>query len=431
MSKEEGECSQNRDHNPSKKGVVVGDSSNCFCLNCCNSSSKHIRACLRRFGQSFVDGSFSLNEVEKDGSLGVVEPQDTAYSYVPSLSDELVQQILARFPRAEYWKLCLVDRWCLSLLRSGELYKIRKEIGVMEASIFMLAGGETRWWAFDREFTSLRRLPILPTSDPCFAAGDKETICAGTHLIVSGKQLEGVVIWRFELATNKWEYGPSMINPRCLFASASCGDFACVAGGIGMCAPNIEVLDSAELYNPNKKLWEPLPKMRRRRKLCSGCYMDNKFYVIGGISEDGTDLTCGECFDFSRNTWDLIPDMLKDSPISASRSPPLVAVVSNELYSLEASSNQLKIYLKKSNSWKELGEVPVRADQSRGWGVAFKSLGDELLVIGGAVNSYSGFGMRICTCSPDPNSGILQWRFLDSGKNRTSHFVLNCSVMVA
>ncbi|KAF6147639.1 hypothetical protein GIB67_031630 [Kingdonia uniflora] len=235
-------------------------------------------------------------EFEKDGSLGVVEPQDTVYSYVPSLSDELVQQILARFPISEYWKFCLADRWGLSLLRSGELYKIKKKIGAMEASIFMLTRGESRWLAFDREFKSLRRLPLLSIYDPCFATGDKETICAGTHLIVSGKQLEGVVvIWRFELATNKWEYGPSMINPRCLFPSASCGDFAYVAGGIGMCAPNIE----------------------------------------------------------------------------------------------------LKGYLKKSNSWKELGEVPMRADQSRGWGVAFKSLGDELLIIGRAVNSYSGFGMRI------------------------------------
>ncbi|KAH6800926.1 Galactose oxidase/kelch repeat superfamily protein [Perilla frutescens var. hirtella] len=355
-------------------------------------------------------------------------PQDADYSDNPSLSYELESLIFARFPRSEYWKLCFVNKRCLALLKSGELYKIRKEIGFKEPSVFMFASGESSWWAFDREFNSRRKLPVLP-SDLCFASGDKESLCAGTHLLVSGREIDGLVIWRYDLAENEWYKGPSMINPRCLFASATCGDRAYVAGGMGASSRN-EVYDTAERYNPENGSWEPLPRMKKRRKLCAGFYMDDRFYVIGGRNEDG-ELTCGEFFDERRNRWELIPDMLRDDPVQSSHSPPLLAVVNNELYALEASSNQLKVYLKQMNTWKQLGRVPVRADYNRGWGVAFKSLGNELLVIGASGDSCAGNYMAIYTCSPDSESGELQWKLLDSGRNRLSHFILNCSVMVA
>uniref|UniRef100_A0A5B6ZIV3 F-box domain-containing protein n=1 Tax=Davidia involucrata TaxID=16924 RepID=A0A5B6ZIV3_DAVIN len=362
-----------------------------------------------------------------DGSSGV-QPQDADYCYIPPLSYELEDLILARFPRSEYWKLCFVNKRYSTLLKSGELFKIRREIGVKESSVFMLASGESSWWAFDREFKSRRKLPVLPT-DFCFASGDKESLCAGTHLLISGREIDGLVVWRYELAMNKWYKGPSMIQPRCLFASATCGPFAFVAGGIGMEA-NSEVYDTAEKYNPDTKSWEPLPRMRRKRKLCSGCYMDDSIYVIGGRNENG-ELTCGEFLDKATNKWKLIPDMLKDDPVLTCHSPPLVAVVNNELYSLEASTNQLKVYLKRSNTWKQLGPVPVRADFSSGWGVAFKSLGNELLVIGASSDSSASNCMAIYTCCPDPDAEELQWRPLDSSRNRLSHFILNCSVMVA
>ncbi|KAL0461777.1 UNVERIFIED_CONTAM: F-box/kelch-repeat protein [Sesamum latifolium] len=168
-----------------------------------------------------------------------------------------------------------------------------------------------------------------------------------------------------------------MISPRCLFASATCGDCAYVAGGMGAWLGTVQIYDTAEKYNPDSGSWEPLPRMKRKRKLCSGCYMDNKFYVIGGRNEDG-ELTCCEFFDETRNRWELIPDMLKDDPVQSSHSPPLLAVVNNELYSLEASTNQLKVYLKKTNTWKQLGRFllePIATEvgewRSSRWGTNF------------------------------------------------------------
>ncbi|KAK1410037.1 hypothetical protein QVD17_36570 [Tagetes erecta] len=361
-----------------------------------------------------------------------VKPQDADYTiYInPSLSYELENLILARFPRSEYWKLSSVNKRFSALVKSGEVFKIRRDVGFIEPSVLMLASGENCWWAFDQQFGLLRRLPVLP-SDICFASGDKESVCAGTHLLVSGREIEGLTIWRYELAMNKWYKGPAMMYPRCLFASATCGTFAYVAGGIVVTGGTQFVNNTVEKYDPETRSWTLLPRMTKPRKLCSGCYMDNMLYVIGGRNDDG-ELTCGEFFDPEKNEWILIPEMLKDNPVLSCHSPPLIAVVNNELYSIEATSNLLKIYLKNSNSWKPLGLVPVRADYNRGWGVAFKSFGNKLLVIGASTQSSSRGSMAIYTCSPEPDSDYLpEWELLDNGKIQLSHFIMNCCVMVA
>ncbi|XP_047314224.1 F-box/kelch-repeat protein At3g27150-like [Impatiens glandulifera] len=352
------------------------------------------------------------------------ESQDADF---PSLSDEIENLILARVPRSEYLKFRLVNKRFLTLLKKGEIFKIRREIGVEESSVFMLVSGETNWCVFDRDFKTRKNLPNFET-DSCFISGDKETFCAGTNLFVSGKEIDGLVIWRYELATNSWSKGPSMKNPRCLFASATFGETAYVAGGIGL--DSKDVFDTAERYNNESQSWEALPRMKKKRQLCSGFYMDKRFYVIGGRNEEG-ELTCGEFFDEGRNRWEIIPGMLRDNPVLTSQSPPLLAVVNNELYSLEANSNQLKVYLKGSNVWKQLGPVPVRADSNSGWGVAFKSLGSELLVIG-ASSSYPGAStMAIFTCRPCLEEDELFWKPLGSESHKLSHFIHNCSVMVA
>lgn len=221
-----------------------------------------------------------------------------------------------------------------------------------------------------------------------------------------------------------------MDNPRCLFASATCGNYAFVAGGIRM-GGNRGILRTAERYDPESKSWERLPSMNRRRKLCSGCCMDRKFFVIGGKDEEDQPLTSAEVFDESKSRWELIPDVLRDSPVSTYHSPPLVAVVNDELYTLETTSNVVRVYLKGSNSWRTLGPVPIRADFNEGWGVAFKSLGNELLVIGASTVSNTGHGMSIFTCTPDPSVEELRWEPLECSQNRSSHFIRNCCVMIA
>lgn len=365
-------------------------------------------------------------DAESDSSND--QSQDADYSYMPGLNDELALLCLAHTPRAEYDKLFFVNRKYKDLAKSGELYKIRRKEKIAEQWVYMLASGQFEWRAFDPVSRRWKRLPDLP-SDSCFASSDKESLCAGTQLLVLGREIEGLVIWRYDLVTNKWYKGPAMLTPRCLYASASCGNFAFVAGGISATG---ELLDCAERYDPDNQRWEPLPNMNKKRKLCSGCYMDGKFYVIGGTGEHG-DLACGEVYDSEKKSWELIENMKPSgarSPIP--QAPPLVAVANNELYALEASMNQLKVYIKKTKKWRVLGEVPVRADFNSGWGVAFKSLGNELLLIGGdrdASQSMYAYGISIYTSRPDPSATAADWRFLTRVGGSIGPFVFNCAIM--
>ncbi|KAJ7013840.1 hypothetical protein NC653_003464 [Populus alba x Populus x berolinensis] len=174
-----GDVSRN-DPDLSKKRMLAEDSGNSSWITSNSPPMKKNGVCeISRGGSS-------------NGRVGSsnVKPQDADYSYAPQLSDELENLILARVPRSEYWKFPNVNKRILSLVKSGELFKIRREIGVRESSVFIFATGDKSWWGFDRQFCSRRKLPDLP-ADCCFSFGDKESLCAGTHLIISGREIEG------------------------------------------------------------------------------------------------------------------------------------------------------------------------------------------------------------------------------------------------
>lgn len=128
----------------------------------------------------------SLSSDNGSSSASGEEPQDADYVLpLPYLSDEIETMILSRFPISKHWKMCCLSKKYLNLMKSGEIYKIRRMIGMKEASVFMLASGERNWCVFDGEFKSCKKLPIIP-SDYKFECGVKESFSAGTHLFVSG-----------------------------------------------------------------------------------------------------------------------------------------------------------------------------------------------------------------------------------------------------
>ncbi|KAI5069630.1 hypothetical protein GOP47_0015931 [Adiantum capillus-veneris] len=310
-----------------------------------------------------------------------VRVQDIApsgeYRFIPAIEDDLALLCLAYLPRSEHDKIKQINRKFCALITSGYLFKIRRRLGIAEQWIYMFSAGERVWQAYDPMSGKWSSLPAF-ASDYCFESSDKESFTVGTQLLVVGRHADdGLVIWRFDLVSNEWVRGSMMLTPRCLYAWASCGRYAYVAGGSTL----------------------------------EGCLLDGQFYVLGGENEVAGALTSCEVFDSVSKTWTLLPNML---PWADSRSfpgaPPLSAVVNNELYVLETESHQLKLFIKSTFSWRSLGEVPVRTDLVSGWGVAFKALGNYLLLIGGGRTPDYPDGMYVCR--PDPDGDRLQWIFL-------------------
>lgn len=335
---------------------------------------------------------------------------------------------LLRCPRTEYGSIASLNRSFRSLIKSGEMYRLRRNHGVIEHWVYFSCR-LLEWVAFDPASRRWMQLPRM-NSNECFMCSDKESLAVGTELLVFGKDLMSHVIYKYSILTNSWSSGMSMNSPRCLFGSASLGEIAILAGG---CDSQGNILSSAELYDSEKQTWRTLPSMIKPRKMCSGIFMDKKFYVIGGIGgNDARVLTCGEEFDLTTETWREIPNMSpgnrgaapeNDMPASV-EAPPLVAVVNNELYAADYADMEVKRYNKGTREWTTVGRLPERAGSMNGWGLAFRACGERVIVIGGPRAQGEGI---IEVNSWVPSEGPPHWELL--GTKHSGSFVYNCAVM--
>ncbi|KAJ4712140.1 F-box/kelch-repeat protein [Melia azedarach] len=348
-------------------------------------------------------------------------------SFIHQLGRDISIHCLLRCSRSDYGAIASLNRAFRSLIGSGELYRLRREMGIVEHWVYF-ACNLLEWEAFDPIRQRWMHLPRM-ASNECFMCSDKESLAVGTELLVFGKEIASHVIFRYSLLTNTWSTGMTMNTPRCLFGSASLGEIAILAGG---CEPCGNVLSSAELYNSVTGTWVPIPNMCKARKMCSGVFMDGKFYVIGGIGESAKLLTCAEVYDLKTRKWAVIDDMFparnggngasEASP--AAEAPPLVAVVNNQLYAADYVRQEVRKYDKVNNVWTVLGRLPERAASMNGWGLAFRACGEQLIVVGGP-RTLGGGTIEINAWVP--GEGPPEWNLLARKPSRG--FVYNCAVM--
>ncbi|RRT79902.1 hypothetical protein B296_00024679 [Ensete ventricosum] len=354
---------------------------------------------------------------------------ESNYSGQNSDTNSLIGQIgcdmsikcLLHCSRSDYGALASLNQAFNSLFRTGELYKLRRQTGIIEHWVYFSCN-ILEWEAYDPYCGRWITLPKMPQND-FFMCSDKESLAVGTELLVFGRNYTSHIahiVLRYSILTSSWSQGIEMNSPRCLFGSASFGEVAIVAGGVD--AQNT-ILSSVELYNSEAQTWVTLPSMNKRRKMCSGVFMDNKFYVIGGMRSSTELLTCGEEYDMEKHSWRIIPNMSLglNGPSGA---PPLVAVVNNELYAADYAEKEVRKYDKENNSWVTLGRLPERPDSVNGWGLAFRACGERLLVIGGP--RVLGGGM-IELNSWTPRDGPPEWKLI--ARKHCGSFVYNCAVM--
>lgn len=343
---------------------------------------------------------------------------------IPNLDRDVSINCLVRCSRSDYSSLSCLNRGFRKLFQSGEIYRQRRQLGIEERWIYFSCD-ILEWDVFDPVRKRWMHLPQMPPKE-CFMCSDKESLAVGTELLVFGKGIDSCLILRYSLLTNSWSPGIKMNTPRCLFGSASLGDIAILAGG---CDINGNILSSAELYDSGKGTWDILPNMNKPRRMCSGFFMDEKFYVVGGNTnpEEGNmispSLNCGEEFDLKTRTWKVIENMAP-ARRTAAEPPSLLAVVNNELYAADYTGMELRKYDKRRNSWSVLGRLPESAVSVNGWGLAFRACGDRLIVVGGPRRLG---GSIIELNSWVPTDGPPEWDLLASKQSGT--FVYNCAVM--
>ncbi|EEF42408.1 hypothetical protein RCOM_1328080 [Ricinus communis] len=296
-------------------------------------------------------------------------------SLLPGLHDDTTLDILAWSSRSDYTNLAYVNRKFKALIGSGYLYKLRRRLGVIE-DWFYLACILMPWKAFDPVRQRWMQLPRM-SGDECFTYANKESLCR-------------FAIWMYNLLSYDWSRCAAMNLPCCLFGSSIPGEIAIVAG------------------ESDK----------------NGC-------ILSGMLTQTECLSCGEEYKLETRIWRRIENMYSVSsvghPAMRSPSPPLVAVVNNQLYSVDQATNMVKRYDKTNNTWSIVKRLLVRVDSSHGWGLAFKAYGSSLLVTGGHRGPE---GEVIVIHSWDPQDIWMdQTGMVLAVKQRADAFVYNCAVM--
>ncbi|KAL0336337.1 UNVERIFIED_CONTAM: F-box/kelch-repeat protein [Sesamum radiatum] len=325
-------------------------------------------------------GGILMSVPDQSGSQQDDGDNSDSSSLIAAIGRDNSVSCLIRCSRADYGAIASLNRSFRSLIRSGELYKLRRQNGVVEHWVYFSCQ-LPEWEAFDPSRRHWMHLPSMNPND-CFMFADKESLAVGTELLVFGRALDS--------------HFRSVIQFR------------------------------------DRKV-EATPEHEETEENVFWVFMDGKFYVIGGIGgADSKLLTCGEEYDLETETWTEIPNMSPvrtgaardNEPPATSEAPPLIAVVNNELYAADYAEMEVRKYNKANRVWITVGRLPERADSMYGWGLAFRACGDRLIVIGGPRNAGEGF---IEVNSWVPSDGPPQWDLL--GRKQSGSFVYNCAVM--
>ncbi|KAH0885691.1 hypothetical protein HID58_061787 [Brassica napus] len=86
---------------------------------------------------------------------------------------------------------------------------VRQEKGLVKPYVILDSGAESNLEMFDKDFKTFQKLPKVPSSNYCFFYSDKETVSVGTQLIFIRREIEGIVLFFYELENHKLFKGPS------------------------------------------------------------------------------------------------------------------------------------------------------------------------------------------------------------------------------
>jgi hypothetical protein len=228
-----------------------------------------------------------LDEVD----IIVEEPGDGNQQLFGAIGRELSLKCLLRLSRSYYGTVASLNRSFRSLVRNGEIYRLRRLTGVAEHWIYVCSDWR-EWKAYDLERRRWIQVPRIPGEERFVF--DDWWLAVGTDLLGFGCCSMGFILLRYSVLTNSWiqtTLGTSY--PLYGFGSTSVGQKAYLVGGYDryhLCAST-----AAAIYDSEKKVWERLPNMNSSREGCSAAFMDSKLYVIGGggRQQQGVDMRGG------------------------------------------------------------------------------------------------------------------------------------------
>lgn len=224
---------------------------------------------------------------------------------IPSLPDEISLQILARLPRIYYLYVKLVSRSWKAAVMSRELFTLRKELGTTEEWLYLLTkedDGRLSWLALDPSSGRWQRLPPLP--GVAFQDESRKVLPALQMWNAVGSSIKIADVLRGWFRRKDAPDGMSL-----------CG---CAIGAVDGCLYVLGGFSGALAlrlvwrYDPLMNSWSEVSPMSIGRAYCKTGVINNKLYVVGGVTRGRAGLTplqSAEVFDPHTGLWSQIPSM--------------------------------------------------------------------------------------------------------------------------
>ncbi|PKU86276.1 F-box/kelch-repeat protein At1g22040 [Dendrobium catenatum] len=224
---------------------------------------------------------------------------------ISSLPDEISQQILARIPRIYYLGMKLVSRSWKAAITSAEIYQLRKELGTTEEWLYILTKVEDdklRWHALDPLAGKWQKLPPMPN-----------LVCEEK----SKRGLSGFLMWnvmgssiRIADVIRGWLGRRDTLErlPFCGCAIGTVDGCLYVLGGFSRAF----AMKCVWRYDPVVNMWQEVNSMTTGRAFCKASLLNNKLYVVGGVSKGRgglTPLQSAEVYDPKTGFWTEVKNM--------------------------------------------------------------------------------------------------------------------------
>ena len=111
---------------------------------------------------------------------------------------------------------------------------------------------------------------------------------------------------------SQWEFVEPMLTPRMWLAAVNFKGIVFAIGGMSKRFNDKSTLKSVEKYNSDKNKWTYVSDMNIERKGHSACVLQNKIYVVGGVSSRGCVVKEIECYDSAENKWSIIGETVDE-----------------------------------------------------------------------------------------------------------------------
>jgi hypothetical protein len=313
------------------------------------------------------------------------DPQQPAWDtpLIPGLPDDAALSCLLRLPVAAHAACRLVcRRWHHLLADKARFFSQRRALGLRSPWLFTLAyhrcTGKIQWKVLDLGHLAWHAIPAMPCRDRacprgfgCVAVpGDGALLVCGG--LVSDMDCPLHLVLRYDVYRNRWTVVTRMLAARSFFAGGVIDGRVYVAGGY---STNQFELNSAEVLDPDKGVWQPIASMGINMASSDSAVISGRLYVTEGCAWPFFSSPRGQIYDPKIDQWEAMPVGMREGWTGQS------VVIDGRLFVIsEYERMKVKIYDPETDSWDSVSGPPMPEQIMKPFSIS--CLDSKIIVVG-------------------------------------------------